>query len=200
MQGVVLQDRPDAITWRWTTSGVYSTASAYRCQFVGAVAPFRSAKVWKAHVEQKCKSFAWVVLHGKILTAENLAIRGWPHDPICKLCRIHLETVQHLLLDCSFSAAVRERTFAWNGSIGAAPPTLGRNIDAWWDGVLAGIPKEKRREASGAFIYAMCGIWEERNRRVFRNVALLLDAVAHLVWEEIEQRAHAHTQDPGDAM
>jgi hypothetical protein len=77
---------------------------------------------------------------------------------------------------------------------------LGRNIDAWWDGVLAGIPKEKRREASGAFIYAMCGIWEERNRRVFRNVALLLDAVAHLVWEEIEQRAHAHTQDPGDAM
>jgi hypothetical protein len=111
LRGVVLQDRPDAISWRWTTSGVYTMASAYHCQFVGAVAPFRSAKVWKAHTEQKCKSFAWVVLHGKILTADNLTIRGWPHDPIFKLCRIHPEIVQHLLLDCSFSTAVRERIF-----------------------------------------------------------------------------------------
>jgi hypothetical protein len=39
--------------------------------------------------------------------------------------------------------------------------------------------KKKTREASGAFIYAMWGIWKERNKRVFRNVALLLDAVAH---------------------
>jgi hypothetical protein len=108
--------------------------------------------------------------------------------------------VQHLLLDCSFSTAVRERIFAWNGSIGAAPPPLGRTIDSWWDGTLAGIVKEKRREASGAFIYTMWETWKEQNRRVFRNVALHPKAVTHLVWEEIEQHAHAHTQDPGDAV
>jgi hypothetical protein len=200
LQGVVLQDRPNAILWWWTASGVYTTASAYHCQFVGAVAPFRSVKLWKAHTEQKCKSFAWVVLHGKILTADDLAIREWPHDSICKLSRIHPETVQHLLLDCSFSTVVRERIFAWNGSIGAAPPPLGQTIDSWRDGTLAGIPKEKRREASGAFIYTMWGTWKERNRRVFRNVAIHLEVVAYLVWEEIEQWAHAHTQDPGDAV
>ena len=60
------------------------------------------------------------------------------------------------------------------------------------------MPKEKRREASGAFIYAMWGAWKERNRRVFRNTALQPEAVAHLVWEEIQQRALAHSADPGD--
>jgi purine-cytosine permease-like protein len=39
------------------------------------------------------------VLHGKALTADNLAVREWPHNPICKLCMIHQETVQHLLLE-----------------------------------------------------------------------------------------------------
>jgi hypothetical protein len=99
LQDVTLLPRPDSIRWRWTESGIYSAASAYRRQFVGPVAPFRSAKSWKGHAEQNCRFFAWMALHGKILTADNLAIRGWPHDPICKLCRIHPETVQHLTLD-----------------------------------------------------------------------------------------------------
>ena len=64
--------------------------------------------------------------------------------------------------------------------------------------MLAGIPKEKRREASGAFVYAMWGCWKERNRRVFRNTVMQPNMVAHLVWEEIEQRALAHGHDPGD--
>lgn len=73
---VVLQPRADAISCRWTASGVYSTALAYRYQFAGAYPPFRTAKVWNSHAEPKCHFFAWLALHGKILTADNLAIRG----------------------------------------------------------------------------------------------------------------------------
>ena len=197
LQDVLLQPRPDVITWRWTASGIYSTASAYRCQFVGACPPFRTAKIWRAKTEPKCHYFAWLALHGKILTADNLALRGWPHDPICKLCMIHPETVQHLLLDCSFTSRIRELVFEWNGNIGVAPPPLGHTLDRWWDGMMAGIPKERRREASGVFIYSMWGTWKERNRRVFRNTALQPEAVAHLVWEEIQQRGLAHSADAG---
>ena len=197
LRDVALHPRPDAISWRWTVSGVYSAASAYRCQFSGACPPFRAAKIWKSQAEPKCRFFAWLAVHGKILTADNLAIRGWPHNPICQLCRIHPESTRHLLLECTFTTAVREKIFDWNGSIGIAPPPLGHDINGWWDGMLAGIPKEKRREASGNFIYTMWGCWKERNRRVFRNTALQPDLVAHLVREEIEQRRFAHTQDPG---
>ena len=57
LQGVQLQGRPDSICWRWTASGVYSTTSAYRCQFFGSCAPFRSAEFWKGHAEAKCRFF-----------------------------------------------------------------------------------------------------------------------------------------------
>ena len=64
--------------------------------------------------------------------------------------------------------------------------------------MFAGNLKEKRHEESGNFIYAMWGCWKERNRRVFRYIALQPDLVAHLVWQKIEQRRFAHTQDPRD--
>jgi hypothetical protein len=197
MQEVVLQPWQDVITWRWTASGIYTAASAYQCQFPGSFSPFNTDKIWKAHVEPKCRFFAWLVLHGKVLTADNLAIRGWPHDPICKLCRIHPETVQHLFMDCSFSSTVREQIFVSHGTIGLATPPAGRGLNQWWEETIANLPREKRREASGAFIYTMWGTWKERNRRVFRNTASAADAVANLVREEITQRAYAHTQDPG---
>jgi hypothetical protein len=198
LREVVLQPRADAISWRWTASGVYSTASAYRCQFAGAYPPFRTAKVWNTHAEPKCRFFAWLALHGKVLTADNLAIRGWPHDPICKLCRIHPETVQHLLLDCSFAKSARDKIFGWNGTIGVPPPVLGHGLNSWWDGMVTTLQSGKRREANGAFIYTIWGIWKERNRRVFRNESLMPDIVAHIIWEDIAQRAFAHSQDPGD--
>ena len=52
----------------------------------------------------------------------------WQHDPICKLYRIHPETVQHLLLDCNFMTEVHEKVFAWNGTLGPALLLLGRTI------------------------------------------------------------------------
>jgi hypothetical protein len=95
----------------------------------------------------KMEVLQWLVLHGKILTAVNLAIWGWPHDPNCKLCTIHLDTVQHLLLDCSFFSTVNEQIFAWNGSIGVASAPMGRGINRWWSETIVSLPNEKRRKA-----------------------------------------------------
>ena len=99
-------DQEDSITWRWTPNGIYSAASAYAAQFSGSYPRFSPAKIWEAHAEPKCKFFAWLVLHGKILTADMLAIRGWPHDPCCPLCLRAPETATHLCKDCLFAAAV----------------------------------------------------------------------------------------------
>jgi hypothetical protein len=106
--------------------------------------------------------------------------------------------VQHLTLDCHFSTTVREQIFAWNGTFGVPPPPGGRSLNDWWDETISHLPKEKKREASGAIIYSMWGVWKERNRRVFQNTALQPTAVAALIKEGIAQRAYAHTQDPGD--
>jgi hypothetical protein len=77
--------QPDLVSWIWTTDGFYTTKSAYKAQFIGSFSRFTTIKIRKAYVKPKCTMFSWLELHGKILTADRLAIRGWPHDPICQL-------------------------------------------------------------------------------------------------------------------
>ncbi|KQK07973.1 hypothetical protein BRADI_2g38731v3 [Brachypodium distachyon] len=47
IQGVHLSEENDSISWRWTPSGSYTTASAYRIQFAGSLPHFESRKIWK---------------------------------------------------------------------------------------------------------------------------------------------------------
>ena len=92
---------------------------------------------------------------------------------------------------------VREQIFAWSDlEVPTAPG--GRSLNAWWDDTIAALSKERRREASRLIIYSMWGVWKERNRCTFQNVALQSFEVSALVKEEVDQRAYAHTQDPGD--
>jgi hypothetical protein len=76
----------DAISWRWTDNGEYTTKSAYRIQFLGDSNKLNISPLWKARAESKCRFFAWTLMLGKILTADNLQKKGWQNDPICKLC------------------------------------------------------------------------------------------------------------------
>ena len=196
---VQLLPQANKIAWKWTASKIYTAASAYRCQFIGAHAPFDTEKIWRAHAEPKCRFFAWLVAHKKIRTAENLALRGWPHDPICKLCRIHPETVQHLCHECTFTTAVRDSVLTANDlPTPSMTSTTDRDFDGWWLHYIQSLPKERRRVASGIIIYIIWGVWKERNRRVFSNLAKNVVDVVRLVRDEVEARAYAFTDDPGD--
>jgi hypothetical protein len=64
--------------------------------------------IWKAQTEQKCKFFAWLLMHDRVLTTDNLIKRQWPCDYYCALCLCLHETIEHLLTHCNFTEA------AWN--------------------------------------------------------------------------------------
>ena len=109
IQSVQLQPEvPDSITWKWTADRVYSTRSAYRVQFRGSHRKFQHDLIWKAKAKNKCKIHAWILLHDKILTADNLQKRGWPHQEHCALCNGPLENGLHLSLLRPFARAVWE--------------------------------------------------------------------------------------------
>jgi len=96
----------DEITWRWTADGEYTASGAYRIQLKGRFKKISITPVWRAKAEPKCKIFAWILLHCKIVIADNLKRRGWPHDPLCKLCNSAPETPTHLCKDCPYTCAV----------------------------------------------------------------------------------------------
>jgi hypothetical protein len=95
-----LDDSEDKIKWKWMTDGQYTTQSAYRIQFVGRHKKLATTPIWIAQAEPKCRIFAWILLQRKILTANNLAKRGWPHNPLCQLCNLLTKTPTHLCLEC----------------------------------------------------------------------------------------------------
>ena len=68
----LMPDVQDSIVWRWTADGNYSTRSAYRIQFRGSHCKFQADLIWRARAENKCKVHAWILIHDKILTADNL--------------------------------------------------------------------------------------------------------------------------------
>ena len=107
IQNIHLQPHmQDSIAWKWTPDGVYSTRSAYRIQFQGRFRQFLPELIWKAHSENKFKLFAWILIQNKILTADNLQLRNWPHQEHCVMCDGPLESALHLCLLCPLAQEI----------------------------------------------------------------------------------------------
>lgn len=164
----------------------YSVKSAYQVQFTGSFSTFPTSIIWKAKTEQKCRFFAWLVMHDKVLTADNLAKRNWPHNESCSLCYCNQETTEHLLTNCNFTKA------AWN----LIADTY--QLPKYHDLVGAGGPRRwithlkktgsnntDKRKNVGILLYFWLHIWKDRNRRVFQGYELSTLRVTTLMQEDI---------------
>ena len=63
-------------------------------------------KVWHLDSIPKVNSFTWILLHNKLLTAENLRKRGIMGPSRCALCNLDEETTNHIFLQCKISLLV----------------------------------------------------------------------------------------------
>jgi hypothetical protein len=104
--------------------------------------------------------FSWLVLHGKILTADRLATRGWTHDPICQLCLRAPETACHLCKDCPFTSMVWNIVHGWSADDypQALSPGTHTTVNDWWDAMLVGADKKTKRSRSGRLLYVIWNI------------------------------------------
>jgi hypothetical protein len=131
-----------------------------QCSVSGWYSTFEAQKIWSALAEPKCKLFSWLALHAEILTADMLAIRRWPHGPICQLCLGAPETATHLCKDCLFTIAVWNLVQSWDRN---ANPGNGQNlptIPAWWDELIRGIQR-----ASNVTRVVVCYMWSRTRGR-----------------------------------
>jgi hypothetical protein len=153
-------EQPDSISWTLTANGSYSASSAYHVQFLGSHPRFDAQKIWNANAEPKCKLFSWLALHGKLLTADMLAIRGWDHDPTCPLCLSAPETAAHLCKDCPFTKAIWPRLQSWDAEDPRPQPHSYPTISEWWDEVIQGKVKKEQQRISGRLLYAIWNAWK----------------------------------------
>jgi hypothetical protein len=175
---------PDTLTWRWTADGAYSASSAYAMQYIGTIRPAFPSIIWRADVPPKCKFFTWLAVQGKCLTADVLARRGCPHDPLCPLCRSSPETASHLLMTCPFAQDI------WTRVLGAAtlplsfrPPSDAHPSD-WLCSSGQRLDKTKSKLWRATVPLVWWNVWIERNDRIFRQRQTTAEAVFHKIIAE----------------
>ena len=160
----------DDIVWKHSDSGHYSTASAYRAQFLGLVLSPMDQMVWKPWAPPKVKFFAWLALQDRIWTADRLAKRGWPNCGPCPLCRGVQECGTHLFFRCRFTLRLWNLviqkflihdmdTSAWSSF---------DSVKTWWASMSAVGTTNRKAKASITMLVSWV-IWNERNARVFRH-------------------------------
>jgi hypothetical protein len=167
--------------------GDCTTSSAYNIQFTGIFSKIRLTLIWKARIEQKCKFSAWSLLHLKILTANNLLKRGWPNDPICKLCGMKPETPQHLCKDYIYTKETWAVVQTWCDIPHVRNISQSSSIYSYWRRCRSTFDKLRKTVFDGIIIYFWWHIWKECNRRTFEQKTRRPREVVSLCKDNITQ-------------
>lgn len=175
----------DTILWKLTTSGDYSASSAYMAEFEGHLRSNMNMSVWKAWAPPKCKFFAWLVIQNRVWTADRLQRRGWPNYGLCPLCKQVTESAPHLLFQCRFSQRVWANVASWIGVNSAITAGWCNEISVkeWWFKTILDRGPPRKALASMLMLVSW-ELWNERNARVFRNVATTVTMVTARIKEE----------------
>ena len=101
MDDLVSSLENDSILWSASLDNLYSVKSSYSLLKDGGLRSIYGSDIWKCIAPLKTKIFAWLVIHDKILSRENLAKKGWLVLTICVFCGCAVESTRHIFLQCS---------------------------------------------------------------------------------------------------
>lgn len=105
----------DNFFWCWSESGQFSSKSTYNALLGGRETMPSLGLVWKSKAPTKCKILMWLVRRLRCWSADRLERHGMDHPEACPFCEQEPETINHLLLGCSFARDVWVNIFdTWN--------------------------------------------------------------------------------------
>ncbi|KAJ3687028.1 hypothetical protein LUZ61_016192 [Rhynchospora tenuis] len=165
--------------WRWSTTGVYSTSSAYSVLADPGVRLAHHSKLWKLKAPPRVQIFLWLLLMDKLLTQQNLNLRNWPAIEGCPCCPgVVLETSLHLFLQCPFARSIwdliqhqfRLPMLHFTTDLTSFWLQNRIHLGTHWDTIWAA---------------ATWSVWKERNNRIFslkaKSPVVLLRDISKLV-------------------
>ncbi|WVZ79026.1 hypothetical protein U9M48_026654 [Paspalum notatum var. saurae] len=173
---VVLRESvEDRVVWRWTTDGQYSARSAYLALNHGSQEFPGYELIWNSWMPLRVKIFLWLAFRRRLWTADRRRRHGLDARDTCFLCDSEQESIDHILVSCSFVRSIWVVALARCGV--SAPPASDATLLSWWQNVRAAWPTTTRH-ASGTVVglVSWC-IWKERNKRCFENVKSTLAEV-----------------------
>ena len=113
-------------------------------------------EIWRLEVPNKVKNFMWRLCSNAVATNSNLYKRKVRADPLCPMCNMEAETIEHLCLLCDWTMPI---WFVVCFGMRYQKNEICR-FDEWLNGIVSkkGIDKEVK-----ALIALTCwNIWKER--------------------------------------
>lgn len=87
--------------------------------------------VWNSLIPTKVNFFVWTAIWNRILTIDNLKLRGWQISNRCYMCGAAEESMDHLLLHCVVAANIGYMGLALFGVKWVCPDSVGQAVHAW---------------------------------------------------------------------
>ncbi|KAK4726506.1 hypothetical protein R3W88_031423 [Solanum pinnatisectum] len=86
--------------WSCNSNGIFTTKSVYGILNLNPNITFPFTWIWKLHTIEKHEVFLWLCAHGRLPTRTYLHLIGFDIDPLCPVCSLAHETIEHVFLAC----------------------------------------------------------------------------------------------------
>ena len=156
----------DSVEWVDIKSGNFSVKSFYSSLASREANPFPHGMVWNSWAFIRVSFFAWEATWVKILTLDQLKMRGQKMLNRYYMCKEEEETSDHILFHCPKARILWQLIFALFGVQWVMHSSV-RGLLLSWGDFLVG--RKRKKAWKVALLCLFWSIWTERNRRAFEN-------------------------------
>ncbi|KAL0920983.1 hypothetical protein M5K25_008006 [Dendrobium thyrsiflorum] len=128
--------------------------------------------------------FAWLCIAGGLKTAAALSLRNVYISPLCPLCHLDIESVNHLFFECNFSYAVLTKLIP-KASVLLLRPTATQLFD--WTEEL-NLPERGHCLLKLCICCVIYHVWKERNSRRFGGQSICPVTLYHCIQRSVRAK------------
>ena len=179
-------DRRDTLCWWLKGDGKFDTQSYYHAIRGASNSLFPWKGVWKPKIPKLVAFFLWTATHGRILTLNNLMLKGRPLANWCCMCCCDGISIDHLFLHCPVTHSLWAFMLQAFGIHWVMPGSLADLLSSWhqW---LGKHNSEIWNLVLGCLMWIM---WLGRNRRSFEDKEKMLEELKILCQRNLLKWSH----------
>ena len=162
----VHRDEEDKLIWKLSPGKGFQLKAFYNAICSPGFGSFPWKSIWKTKAPPWVAFFSWTAALGKILTAENLRHRGIILVNWCCMCKVAEESVEHLLLHCTYARELWDMIFVLFGVHWVMPRSVMALFDCW----QGSLGHHQNSVIWRAVLHCVLWcLWRERNARTFEG-------------------------------
>ena len=107
--GIVKGNMMDRLIWQYTTSGEFSTKTAWKLLRQQGARSETAAIIWGMCTAPSAQLVSWKILMEALPLDVRIQRLGFPIVSRCYMCFKHIETAEHLFVNCDYVGAIWKR-------------------------------------------------------------------------------------------